>query len=177
MLCIYAASAVGIHLHPYAAPAARARGLRLPLLMLASPCTTMALWCSAPAGRMASNVAATAGQEFPLPSCGPTMFPSISQTPPLQQLSESKMLLPPKLESSTSPIWLLTIDFYFVPGPVHQEQVQTLILCEEVLTFCKSSGIWRILILTMLIMFTMFMTLSRQSKKSSGNCWSRKDYW
>ena len=58
----------------------------------------------APAGRMASNVAATAGQEFPLPSCGPTMFPSISQTPPLQQSSESKMLLPPKLESSTSPI-------------------------------------------------------------------------
>ena len=102
ILCIYAASAVGIHLHPYAAPAARARGLRLPLLMLASTCTTMALWCSAPAGRMASNVAATAGQEFPLPSCGPTMFPSISQTPPLQQFSESKMLLPPKLESSTS---------------------------------------------------------------------------
>ena len=101
ILCIYAASAVGIHLHPYAAPAARARGLRLPLLMLGSTCTTMALWCSAPAGRMASNVAATAGQEFPLPSCGPTMFPSISQTPPIQQLSESEMLLPPKLESFT----------------------------------------------------------------------------
>ena len=40
----------------------------------------------APAGRMAPNVAPTAGQEFPLPSCGPTMFPSIFQTPLVQRL-------------------------------------------------------------------------------------------
>ena len=51
-----------------------------PLLLSPSPYV-------APAGRRAPNVTATAGQEFPLPSCGPTMLPSILQTLLLQRLS------------------------------------------------------------------------------------------
>ena len=51
-----------------------------PMRRICSPCCWARGPNVAPAGQMAPNVAATAGQEFPLLSCGPTVFPSIFQT-------------------------------------------------------------------------------------------------